>query len=740
MSTLPFFPTFPQIVATLPLSTPREVIERLLTADEFAQAMHADKRRISGELYIEHDRAVAYSVSQLGLDTISVIAGLLHDCLLETETDVSKVQRELSRRFGDDVAKLVVGLRDLEPYSTLTGSESARKIERLRRAILNTDDIRVLMVRMADRLQNLLVADKMPEDKRLSIAREANEIYAPIANRLGIWALKSQLEDESFRYLYPDEYAEIHEYVTQHEVDGEAMVQKRIRALQERLAEANLKGEVTGRSKHYFSIYRKMKRKHVPVQEIYDIHALRIILEGSDVGACYQVLGLVHNMWKPIPEEFDDYIANPKPNGYKSLHTAVYDQTGQVLEVQIRTQTMHDDSERGVAAHWVYKEDSVKLSAEFARRVTFMRQLLIDLRDENKDAPTAERMINVDDLSKRIYVFTPQGDVQELPEGSTPVDFAYQVHTQLGHSCRGALVNGKRVQLNHELQQGDVVEIVKGKTQAPLRDWMHESSGYVKSGRTRSKVRQWFRQHDRPLSIQYGREVLERELRLLRPKNLLTLSDLAKQLKEEMEDLLAKVGFGDIQMSQIAGAITLLKEQKRRESQSDELTAAQEEAEVNSMIVAAPRKPQKGLVIQGVAGLHHTFANCCKPIPPEPVMGYITRGRGVSVHSKTCEQFQAQARKEPDRIVEVSWGDTTPNANYEIPLVVRAIRTLDLASNIVTAISGRNIQMVRTKSVTDSKGLTTMYLVVGVQNLEDLNWLKHKLETMSNVIEVQRQR
>ncbi|MCA9981367.1 MAG: bifunctional (p)ppGpp synthetase/guanosine-3',5'-bis(diphosphate) 3'-pyrophosphohydrolase, partial [Anaerolineales bacterium] len=430
-------------------------------------------------------------------------------------------------------------------------------------------------------------------------------------------------------------------------------------------------------------------------------------------------------------------IANPKPNGYRSLHTAVKyvrkDQTKR-LEVQIRTQTMDDDAERGIAAaHWIYKLEGGKANTEMYNRVQWMRQLLIDLRDDNVNAPPSERLINVDDLTKRIYVFTPQRELVELPEGATPVDFAYKIHSGLGHRCRGAKVNGKMVSLDHELRQGDKVEIIKGTRAAPSRDWMVESAGYAISAGTRAKVRQWFRKRDRETNILHGREALERELRRLKLSKVITLDELALEFDEETDDFLAKLGFGDLQFSQVAGAIERLKKEKIKETEPPP-----------TAVVPPPAPPAtglgKGIRIQGLAGLHYNLANCCSPITPEPIVGYVTRGRGVTIHRRDCKQFKNQALKEPGRVLDVEWGLDSNIEDFDIPLTVHAYRAPELAENIASLISGRKISLVRTKSTTDERGLNTVYLTVRVKNMNDLEWLIQKLRLMSHVLDVERQR
>lgn len=732
-------PGLEDVIKILPPSAP-ELVQQLHTAYEFATQVHGQRRRVSGELYLEHDVAVAYTLGELGLDGTTILAGLLHDTLINDYPEGEKKRKKMEQLFGAKVVNVVAGLRKLEPYANLhEGNLDERQMEKLRRAILAAvdDDLRILFVRMADRLQNLFVAHQLPAERKLALAKETSEIYAPIANRLGMWSLKWQLEDNSFELLEPEVYHELVNKLDTHRPEREAQIEQMMALLQQKLDDAHIEAKVTGRPKHLYSIYRKMKRKRVSFEEIYDVRAVRVLIEKNDIGLCYQVLGLVHNLWLPIPEEFDDYIANPKPNGYKSLHTAVYDESGQPLEVQIRTQKMDDEAERGIAAHWSYKEGG-RSSNDMKKWVEWLRKLLIDLRDESHEGtPDAERMINIDDLNKRIYVFTPRRDLIELPEGATPIDFAYQIHTELGHKCRGATVNGKIVPLNYELRPGDTVGIIKANRGGPSRDWMNDSLGYARSGKTRSKVRQWFREHDRQVNITRGREMIERELKRLKLQDLIPLEELAQFFKQDnLDDFLARVGFGDITFTQVTGTIALLQNQKKAE-----LAALEPEEEV----ITPPPMPQqekqrKGLLIQGLSGLQHQMANCCQPVPPEPIIGYVTRGRGVSIHHKECDQFKKQAMKEPGRVIEVSWGIDKDNAFYEIPLVVQAFRAPELAESIATMVSGRQIAIPRTKSVSDGRGLTTVYLVVTVKDLQDLEWFMQKVKHMSHVLEVKRQR
>ncbi len=733
-------PTIEEVIKTLPGPTLEATVSLILDAHAYAAEFHQDRRRRSGELYIEHDRAVARSVNEIGIDTGSTAAGLLHDSIQEPLLEASKSRKKIESRFGGDVIHLVEGLNRLTPYSSVDGTETADKLEKQRRAILHAveEDIRILLIRLGDNLQDLLMARNLPAEQQLSVAREANEIYAPIANRLGIWSMKWRLEDESFRYLQPEIYKELMALIDEQRLQLESKVSERMEELRRKLAAAGIDGEVLGRSKHIYSIYRKMQRKGVPFDEIYDLRAMRVILNTTDLTQCYQVLGIVHNMWLPIPEEFDDYIANPKPNGYRSLHTAVYDQSGDILEIQIRTRAMDEEAERGIAAHWAYKEGG-RPSSELTRRVAWLRRLLIDIRDEEPaETPADQRMINIDDLSKRIYVFTPKRDIIELPEGATPIDFAYQIHTEVGHRCRGAKVNGKMVPLNYELRPGDTVSIITAKRGGPSRDWMSENAGYTRSSKTRSKVRQWFRVLDREDNIYRGLDLIERELKRLKLADQITVEEMAKFFKEnDIEDFLAKVGFGDIQYSQVTGAMALLKEKHQGERTEGDVAP---ESRPGRKSATKPLASGKGLVIQGMSDLHFRIANCCLPIPPEPIVGYVTRGRGVTVHRAGCPEFVKKITGEPERMIEVSWGKSLESEGHEIPLIATAYRRPELAEDVATLVSGRKIKLLKTKSQTDSRGITTLNLLVHVTRIDDLDWLMTKLQAMSNVLEVRRQR
>ncbi len=715
-------------------------------AYEFAQKIHDGRQRESGELYIDHDLAVAQIMVSLGVDTSTVIASLLHDSLMPHTGQTTEV---IEKQFGSEVALLVTGIVNLynyaeeSNYKKVHNINSRQALEGVRRAILSIieGDIRIILIRMADSLQDLRKASNLPPKRQMEIASEAMNIFAPLANRLGIWQLKWELEDLAFRYLEPKKYKEIANQLAVRRAERNAYLERCRQKLAAKISEAGLKSSIAGRSKHIYSIYRKMERKHVNLDEIYDVQALRIILEPKDAAAyakmntsqkddvdralCYQALGLVHHLWKPIPKEFDDYIAVPKSNGYKSLHTAVLDpETGNTLEVQIRTLRMHEEAELGVAAHWAYKENNAKVDTNVQKRIHGLREVLTALRDANTE-PEEEDVVETEVRAERIFVYTPKGDVFDLPAGSTPIDFAYQIHTAVGHRCRGARINGKMVSLDYRLRSGDRVEIITANRGGPSRDWMNSSLGYTGSARTRSKIRHWFRNQERDQNIQQGREVVERELKRLGLHDTYSVANIAQALKyEDEDDFLAKIGFGDIQTSQISGALALM------------AGSLKEDDELRPLITKRPKKNQ-GLSVQGISGFPTKMAGCCQPIPPELIIGYITRGSGITIHTKDCKQVHIIMENEPERIIDVSWGEEAER--YPIPIVVKAYRRPNLIDDMISILRGKNIQVPRTKTNT-AGSVMTVYLEAEISDMNELNWLLQKFEALPNVFEVQRQR
>ncbi|PID85360.1 MAG: (p)ppGpp synthetase [Chloroflexi bacterium] len=732
--------TLAEFLENLPEGPKSNKAEQIKKAHQFSYEAHGNCIRESGESYIGHDLGVAQILLGLGVDTATLVAGILHDTLCP---HTNKTEEKLLQNFGEEVSSLVIGLNNLYAYTEGRACHQHRQnetLETIRRAILSIieGDIRIILIRMADCLQDLRKAHNLDADKQFEIAYEAMKIYAPLANRLGVWQLKWELEDLAFRYLQPESYKDIAGKLDERRAGRAARIEKAKEKLQAKIKELNIKCTVTGRPKHIYSIYRKMERKQLDFEQIFDVHALRVIIEPTDPKAyaqksskekededrflCYQVLGAVHSIWQPIPKEFDDYIASPKPNGYKSLHTAVINQdSGYTLEVQIRTKRMHEEAERGIAAHWAYKENGAKVTASAQRRIQNLREVLAAMR-ESGEVENNDEVFEAEVMAERIYVFTPRGDVIDLPKGATPIDFAYQVHTQVGHRCRGARIDGKMVSLDYKLQSGQRVEILTSKRGGPSRDWMNASLGYSGSARTRSKIRTWFRTQEREQNIAQGREVVERELKRLGLSEVYTIQEIAKALRYDDEDeFLAKIGFGDIQSTQISGAIAILKQNLKED---DELRP----------LLQTRRKP-KGLTVRGLSGLHTKMAGCCNPVPPEPIVGYITRGQGVTIHSQECKQVKAIT--ETERLIDVDWG--AEEEAFPIPIVVKAYRRPGLVDEMTSILRGRQITATKTKTMTDGS-IRTVYLEVEVSSLAELNWLLQKFENMPNVIEANRQR
>ncbi|RMG99180.1 MAG: bifunctional (p)ppGpp synthetase/guanosine-3',5'-bis(diphosphate) 3'-pyrophosphohydrolase [Chloroflexi bacterium] len=727
--------------------------QKVRSAYVFAKEAHGTAVRESGESYFSHSLAVAHIMAELGVDTDAIISALLHDIL---EEHTGKTVQEIEEQFGAVVARRVDTLHNffarksdrlsrggIKNDSEADQSKTRAKRENILRPILAIieEDIIVGLIIMADSLQNLRKASNLPKERQMELAELAMEIYAPLANRLGVWQLKWELEDLAFRYLEPDKYKDIARKLASRRAERNEKIRRAKAKLEEKIKRLGLKATITGRPKHIYSIYRKMQRKEVDLDQIYDVQALRVILEPRDPEAyarmdvrekenedrrmCYLVLAEVHDLWKPIPHEFDDYIAAPKPNGYQSLHTAVIDpETGETLEVQIRTRRMHEEAEKGVAAHWAYKETDTHVSGGQKRRIQNIRKLLEEILHADNSSPTKEEEVGSEVLAERIYVYTPKGDVIDLPVGATPIDFAYSIHTNVGHHCRGAKVNGRIVPLDYKLKSGDQVEILTAKRGGPSRDWLNPSLGYTGSARTRSKIRQWFRQQEREQNIRQGREVVERELRRLGLQDTYTIEDIAHALKyDNEEEFLAKVGFGDIHSAQINGAIAAMQQKLKPD---DELRP----------LLTTPPSSSSGFTIHGLGGIQTRIAGCCKPIPPEPISGYITRGHGVTIHRRDCKQLKNVSDR--DRIIEkLEW--RTEDETYPVPVVIKAYRRPDLIEDIVRTLQKLKINAPKAKTTT-ANSITTVYMVVEIVSLDQLNQLLQKLESLPNVFEAYRQR
>jgi GTP pyrophosphokinase len=624
-----------------------------------------------------------------------------------------------------DVSRLIQGLLALAqfelPQDWAPGEALAmQQSEALRKMLLAiVSDIRLILVRIAEQLYKLRKAKKAPRQLQQTLAIETREIYAALASRLGVWQLKWELEDLAFRYLDPNTYASIAKALHEKRGDREEFIENVTSVLQRELSKEGIQGEISGRPKHIYSIWRKMQRKDRGLDSLYDIRALRVLVD--DVANCYAALGVVHNLWPYLPGEFDDYIANPKDNDYRSLHTAVIGPDGKTLEVQIRTQDMHHQAELGVAAHWRYKEGG-GTPAAFDQKIQFLRQLLepagdgSDLLDQIRD----------DVFEDRVYAISPRGDVVELAANATPLDFAYHVHTQVGHRCRGAKINGRIVPLTYRIKNGDQVEIITGNQPQPSRDWLSPKLGYLAGARSRAKVRNWFRHQDRDQHLRQGRDIVERELARLGARDVST-GDIAKQLKQRDADTLCvALGAGDLTAAAIATALQHMRGSELPRPVRKRRTKRRKES-----------KPD-GVAVSGIGDLMCNFARCCRPVPPEHISGYITQGRGVSIHRQDCGNFLSLTQRYPERRIEVDWG-SSDSATYPVDLTVRAFDRAGLLRDITMVLADEDANIVDLQSHADKASMQTiMQLSIEIRDLPTLSTAITRLEQLANVVSVTR--
>ncbi len=585
-------------------------------------------------------------------------------------------------------------------------------------------DPRLVLVRLADQLRRMRHARDLDDAARLHLAWETREIYAPLANRLGIWQLKWELEDLAFRWLEPAEYRRIAGWLNESRIDRERYIDSVIAEISGELARSGIAAEVVGRPKHIYSIWRKMHRKSLAFEQVFDVRAVRIIT--SSLEDCYAALGVVHGRWHYIPGEFDDYIATPKDNLYRSLHTAVLGPAAVPVEIQIRTREMHDHAELGVAAHWRYKEGAAR-DAAYDRKIEWLRDLLAPASESESDSDFLTR-VRADLFDDRVYALTPKGEVVDLPSGATPLDFAYHVHTELGHRCRGARVNGRIVPLNHHLANGEVVEIMGGKKSQPSRDWLVEREGYLASPRSRAKVRAWFKRQDMGENRREGREMFERELARLGAEHSLT-SDLIGEFGLTSADALhAAVGSGDLGLAQVAGAIERRLRGRTPPSPAGDLPP-----------IGPSRKDQAAAIqVEGVGDLLSTHARCCNPVPPEPVTGYVTVGRGITLHRTSCRNLRSLATRAPQRLLQVDWGKAA-GKRYPVDIVVRAMDRRGLLRDITTVVAEERINIERLASQGDpAQGSADLTLRVAVGGLDELSRLLARLAAMPGIISARR--
>ncbi|NLV24904.1 MAG: bifunctional (p)ppGpp synthetase/guanosine-3',5'-bis(diphosphate) 3'-pyrophosphohydrolase [Deltaproteobacteria bacterium] len=696
--------------------------ELLEKAYVFSAKVHKGEENLAGEPYLNHPLEVGYLLARLKMDVETVVTGLVHDTLEENLTD----RQTLKSLFGDVVAELVDGVTQIGRMSFRNVAE--RQAENFRKMLLATArDIRVVIVKLADRLDNMRLLPRQPEAVRRQVAQETFDIYAPLANRLGISWIKCDLEDYSFRFLMPEVYYELASRVAKKKRERDEYIDEAKRKIEQKLAEHGLVGKVTGRAKHLYSIYLKMERQGIDFDQVYDLAAFRIIVR--ELSECYAVLGIIHSTWKPIPGRFKDYIAMPKANMYQSLHTTVIGPYGERMEVQIRTEQMHRVAEEGIAAHWMYKEGRVAASAAAGEsgQLAWLRKLL-EWQQELTDSREFMRSVKFDLLSDSVFVFTPTGEVKELPKGSTPIDFAYSVHSQLGDHCTGAKVDGRLVPLRTELVNGNIVEIVSSTNQKPSKDWLN----FAKTTKARNKIRQWIKTEERGKSIEIGKELLEKELRRhgMALKKTLMGEPFQKAIHElgfkGEEDVLAALGYGKVTLGQIVSRV--LPEEERAE--------AAPSLPPTGIAKPRPTPSSSAIRIHGLDNVLFRFAKCCNPLPGDSAIGFITRGRGITVHTADCPHI---AEEDPERCVEVTW-DQKENANRSVKIRVLCHDRKGVLAAITGAITDSEANIV-SATITSRNGDQGINLFeIEVNDLNHLNKVFNALMRVKDVYKVERVR
>lgn len=718
---------FRHLIDTIHSYLPQADCEDVTKAYHTAEEAHKEQHRVSGEPYILHPLAVAQILADMKIDTTTITAALLHDVVEDTACTLEDLRNE----FGREVAFLVDGVTKLSRLNYRTKED--QQLNSMRKMFLAmAKDVRVVVIKLADRLHNMRTLRYMRSDKQKRIAQETLEIFAPLAHRLGIFNIKWELEDLSFRYLEPDKYYDLVDQMKQKRHVREEIVNESIDVLKKALDDAHIHCEINGRPKHFYSIYKKMKKDNRDLSQVYDLFAIRVIVD--DVKDCYGVLGIVHSLWKPLPYRFKDYIAMPKPNNYQSLHTTVIGTRGQPVEIQIRTWEMHHIAEYGVAAHWRYKEGNQTANKDaFDEKMGWLRNLL-----EWQDTSNPQEFVNalkLDAFSDEVFVFSPRGDVIDLPQGAIPIDFAYRIHTDVGHRCVGAKINGKIVPLDYRLKNGDIVEIITSKTGKPSLDWLN----IVGSSESRSKIRNWFKKENREENIEKGLEALERECKRLNHdwKSLNVggrLGRVAKQMNAGSEDdLAAAVGYGGFAVNTVL--IKLLELQKKD---------LQKQEEQNSSLVMLeklkPRKPVKhsgtGILVKGEPGLLVRLAKCCSPVPGDPIIGFITRGRGVSVHRADCPNV-THGQSDVDRLIDVEW-DYEGDERFEVNMEIVAYDRTGIMAEIMVALAELKISILSINAKTSDTKNVVIHMGISIKDLAQFEFIATKIRRLKEVYAVER--
>ena len=702
--------------------------DQIMKAFTLADKAHEGQFRASGEPYIMHPLAVAEILAHLQIDHITLIAALLHDVVEDTEY----TKEDIEKLFGAEVAFLVDGVTKLNQFQYETKED--RQMENYRKMILAmAKDVRVVVIKLGGRLHNMRTLKHMRSDKQKRIAKETLEIFAPLAHRLGIFNVKWELEDLSFRYLEPDKYYDLVDQMKQKRQAREDIVNDTMEQLTKALGEAGIKADIKGRPKHFYSIYKKMKKDNRDLSQIYDLLAVRVIVD--TVPDCYAVLGIAHSIWKPLPYRFKDYISMPKSNMYQSLHTTVIGTMGQPVEIQIRTWEMHRVSEYGVAAHWRYKEGNKGADKEFDQKVAWLRQVL-----EWQDTSNPKELVNalkLDVFSGEVFVFTPKGDVVKLPIGSVPLDFAYRVHTDVGHRCVGAKVNGKIVPLDYTLQNGDIVDIITSKTGKPSLDWLN----IVGSSESKNKIRNWFKRENKEENIEKGLEALEREAKRLNYswKELCSdnrIQQVVKQLKSNTEnELYAACGYGGIPVSTVL--LRLVELYKKSKEHEDARKTTEQIIEKLKVQGAKKAKNGTGVLVKGEPGVMVRMAKCCNPVPGDDIIGYITRGRGVSVHRSDCTSL-GHTPEDLERMIEVSW-DEASSESFHVGIDIQAYDRSGILMEVMAVLSELKITITNMNAkVLENTKNVMINIVVEIRDISQLDFVMTKLRRIREVYTVQR--
>ena len=706
-------------------------IDLVKKAYDLAFEAHKEQKRESGEPYIIHPISVAMILADMGMDTNTIVAGLLHDVIEDTDY----TYEDISNIFNVEVANLVDGVTKLGKIKYKSKEE--QQADNVRKMLLAmAKDIRVIIIKLADRLHNMRTLKYMKPEKQKKKAQETLDIFAPLAHRLGISKIKWELEDLCLRYIHPEEYYDLVNMIAEKRVEREKFISRIIEELKENLDKANIDSDIEGRPKHFYSIYRKMVNKHKSIEQIFDLTAIRILV--NTVKDCYAVLGIVHTIYKPIPGRFKDYIAMPKPNMYQSLHTTVIGSEGKTFEIQIRTFEMHRTAEYGIAAHWKYKSGVTGTDSKdmtFENKLTWLRDIL-EWQKEAVDATEFMEGFKLDLFSDEIFVFTPKGVVINLPAGATPIDFAYKIHTDIGNKCVGAKVNGKIVTLDYKLKTGEIVEILtSSSSRGPNIDWLNIAN----SNQARTKIKQWLRKARREENLERGKEMLDKECK----KQSLVFSDLCKGplydklLKRyhlnNVEEIYVAVGEGELLSSTV---ISKLKENVVKQVTEEELNKNIEE-QIAKTERQTKKKQSYGVTVKGLNNIMVRFARCCNPVPGDDIAGYITKGRGVSVHRKDCSNFKAIVEKQREKVVDVSWG-TEKGAAYVAELEVKAEDRMCLLSDVMLVITDSNLSLLSLNAKSGKNGVANINIQVKIDNIEQLKELMKKIRRIQGILDVYR--